>query len=101
MRSYPVSASRFHPSFHAPRANHVTFGSPTGMDTPALNAAIPRLLDLGLIHCEFDSRHGLFASHWTWPGRMLIRRHWPNEIPEWIRQIDGESPAAEYEQRPD
>jgi hypothetical protein len=71
------------------------------MDTPALNAAIPRLLDLGLIHCEFDSRHGLFEYHWTWLGRMLIRQHWPNEIPEWIQQIDGESPAAEYEQRPD
>ena len=57
------------------------------MDTLALNAAIPRLLDLGLIHCDFDSRQGLFAYHWTWLGRMLIRQHWPNDIPEWIQKI--------------
>jgi hypothetical protein len=96
-----VSASRFHPSFHPPPANQVTFGSATGMDTLALNAAIPRLLDLGLIHCDFDGRQGVFAYHWTWLGRMLIRQHWPNDIPEWIQKIDSESPAAGYEQRPD
>ena len=96
-----VAASRFHPSFHPPPANQVTFGSATGEDTLALNAAIPRLLALRLIHCDFDSRQGLFAYHWTWLGRMLILQHWPNDIPEWIQKIDGESPAAEYEQRPD
>ena len=75
-----VAASRFHPSFHPPPANQVTFGSATGMDTLALNAAIPRLLDLGLIHCDFDSRQGLFAYHWTWLGQdvdppALAQRH--------------------------
>src|SRR5262249_12115997 len=96
-----VASSRFHPGFHPPPANQVTFGSATGMDTLALNAAIPRLLDLGLIHCDFDSRQGLFAYHWTWLGRMLIRQHWPNDVPQWIQKIDSESPAAGYEQRPD
>jgi hypothetical protein len=32
---------------------------------------------------------------------MLIRQHWPNDIPDWIQKIDSESPAAGYEQRPD
>jgi hypothetical protein len=87
-----VSASRFHPCFHPPPPNQVTFGSATGIDTLALNAAIPRLLDLGLIHCDFDSRQNLFSYHWTWLGRMFIRQHWPNDIPAWIAEIDKQTP---------
>jgi hypothetical protein len=88
-----AEASRHHPSFHAP--------NPDDALTRVMNAAIPRLLDLGLIHCDSDSRQCLYAYHWTYLGRMFIRQHWPNDVPEWIRKIDGESPAAGYEKRPD
>src|SRR3954469_5592579 len=81
-----AEASRHHPSFHAP--------NPDDALTRVMNAAIPRLLDLSLIHCGSDSRQFLYAYHWTYLGRMFIRQHWPNDIPEWIQRIDRESPAA-------
>jgi hypothetical protein len=87
-----AEASRHHPSFHAP--------NPDDALTRIMNAAIPRLLDRGLIHCEYDSHQCRYAYHWTYLGRMFVRENWPNEIPEWIQRIDSESPVAGYVLRP-
>jgi hypothetical protein len=92
-----VTANRGRPYFFMPPPNQVTFGSATGIDTLTINAAIPRLLDLGLIECDYDTRQNLYAYHWTFLGRMYIRQKWPNDIPPWIAEIDRQSPATGYD----
>jgi hypothetical protein len=81
-----VASSRFYPSFAPHRPPN-----PDGTQSAAervLFAAIPRLLDLGLILCDYESGSGLYAYHWTYLGRMYIRKKWPNNLPDWIKDMD-------------
>jgi len=50
--------------FSAPDPRVTTLGGP--LDTPKFNAAVIRLLDLGLIEARFAPDQGLYAYHWTY-----------------------------------
>ncbi|HUQ71354.1 MAG TPA: hypothetical protein VM165_17635 [Planctomycetaceae bacterium] len=67
----------FHTQVTEPQPGVTFVGSMGGVATSVLNAAIPRLLDLRLIYCHFDSRQHLYAYHWTYLGRMYIELKWP------------------------
>ncbi len=69
------------PYFYVLQPGTFTLGSSTGLDTLTINAAIPRLLDLGLIYCDFDSSQNLYAYHWTYLGRMYILSKWADANP--------------------
>ena len=59
--------------FSGPRPNEFVLGASSGLDTPAFNAAVLRLLDLELIHSDFDSTQGLYAYHWTYLGKEVLK----------------------------
>lgn len=61
--------------FTAPDTRHFIKVDPTGVDSDVLNAAIPRLLDLGLIECGIHE--GKYAYFWTYLGkRLLVKQGW-------------------------
>lgn len=70
-------SSYFHTQVTEPQPGVTFVGSVGGVAASVLNAAIPRLLDLRLIYCHFDSRQNLYAYHWTYLGRMYIEYKWP------------------------
>lgn len=53
--------------------NEFAVGSSTGLDTPVFNAAVLRLLDLDLIHSDFNAEGGLYAYHWTYFGKEVLK----------------------------
>ncbi len=61
------------PYFSGPPPNTFSLGAANGLDTPSFNAAVSRLLDMELIHSEFDPTHGVFAYHWTYWGNEVLR----------------------------
>jgi hypothetical protein len=64
--------------FFAPETTSHSLGSSTGVDSVVLNAAIPRLLDLGLIECGI--KDGKYAYFWTYLGeRLLLKQGWRQE----------------------
>ena len=64
--------------FPAPDTRRFSVGSSTGVDSVVLNAAIPRLLDLGLVECGI---HGdKYVYFWTYLGnRLLVKQGWRQE----------------------
>ncbi len=55
--------------FAAPDTNATTFGGP--LDTAKFNAAVLRLLDLGLIWTDTAPTLGKYAYHWTFKGKKV------------------------------
>jgi hypothetical protein len=60
-------------NFLAPDTRAFGIGSPSGVDSVVLNAAIPRLLDLSLIECGIHE--GKYAYFWTYLGKSLLEKH--------------------------
>jgi len=54
--------------FQAPE--RLTMGDVLGGQ--ALDAALPRLLDLRILRCDVNSSAGLYAYHWTYFGKLVL-----------------------------
>ena len=59
------------PYFPGPKPGEYSLGGVD--DTPSVNQAITRLLDLGLIVCDAKVSAGKYAYHWTYFGDLALR----------------------------
>jgi hypothetical protein len=60
--------------FNVPRPGTVTLGSASGIDTLVLAQAVPRLLDLNIIACDFNEKESTFGYEWTYFGKGVVRK---------------------------
>jgi len=56
--------------FSAPNPQQTTIGG--HLDTAKFNAAVIRLLDLGLIWTDTAPQYGKYAYHWTYKGKKVL-----------------------------
>jgi hypothetical protein len=60
--------------FNVPRPGTVALGSASGIDSLVLAQAVPRLLDLNIIACDFNEKESSFGYEWTYFGKGVVRK---------------------------
>ena len=58
--------------FPSPEDNRKSFGR--FIDSSRINSTIARLLDLRILKADYDPRQSLYAYHWTYLGREVMKR---------------------------
>lgn len=70
------------PFFNSPPPGYFDKDAFGDINPAIINAAIPRLLDLNLVHCDFNSEANKYAYHWTYLGKMYIKSKWSDATPD-------------------